>query len=147
MPKIEFILPKTLNDKGVFERTNEEFLIGDEYPPQPAKSFIPNEYKKLSSYVEGDLRAPTVKKCMPFLDAMTAGYIIPFYQEHIVTIDTKKRQIDVRAGRDPGGVHSHAQLPKNYQSETRDVLKFSNKWLFMVFWLILMRPALRLQKS
>lgn len=130
MPKIEFILPKELNENAAsYERTNENFPIGDGNAPQPASSLMPSEYKKLSSYVENDMRFPTVKKCMPFLDAMTAGYIIPFYQEHIVTVDAKKNKIEVQSGRDPGGQHYSKQMPEDYQSSQKDVQKFSNKWI------------------
>jgi len=52
--------------------------------PVPASKIIPEWYKKLDSYVGGEkkplgdgARAPsTIKKCMPFFDAMSAGYKI-----------------------------------------------------------------------
>lgn len=42
--------------------------------PEPASKHMPEWYRKLSGVDEGIM---TVKKCIPFLDAMTAGYIIP----------------------------------------------------------------------
>jgi hypothetical protein len=52
--------------------------------PKPASSFIPEWYKKISSYISGkkepsaDVKSAneTVKKCMPVFDMITAGYII-----------------------------------------------------------------------
>jgi hypothetical protein len=54
------------------------------YPPAPAKTFIPDWYKKLESYVGGkktfDINShqgqATAKKCMPLFDAITSGYIM-----------------------------------------------------------------------
>lgn len=54
------------------------------YPPVPAKTLIPEWYKKIESYVGGkktfNINSPegqgTAKKCMPLFDAITSGYII-----------------------------------------------------------------------
>lgn len=65
-PKIEFAIRAKLD--GAFPE------------PAPASRFVPNWYKRLASVVPDDGKnfpTPTVKRCMPFLDAMTAGYIIP----------------------------------------------------------------------
>jgi hypothetical protein len=52
-----------------------------EQPPFPAKLAIPEWFKKIpaedKSLILGDPRdAATVKKCMPFLDALTTGYMV-----------------------------------------------------------------------
>lgn len=48
-------------------------------PPQPSLLTIPDVYKNLSKKIEGDNPgAFTVKSCMPFLDALTIGYMITF---------------------------------------------------------------------
>lgn len=41
--------------------------------PKPAARLIPEWFKKLPGVVEG---IESIKKCMPFLDAMTTGYMI-----------------------------------------------------------------------
>ncbi len=66
--------------------TNKEIIFTDvkgtngAYPPKPAIHFIPDWYKKMeASFPENERKASTlstIKKCMPVLDAMTAGYII-----------------------------------------------------------------------
>lgn len=42
-------------------------------PPLPSKRVVPDWFKKIPGYNEED---QTVKKCVPFLDAMTAGYTL-----------------------------------------------------------------------
>jgi hypothetical protein len=70
MKKIEFICSDIEIDKIVD-------------PPKPSKFFIPEWYKKSSSYVTDD-NSPihydgkvnhTFKKCIPILDSMTSGYM------------------------------------------------------------------------
>lgn len=73
---IEFI-PGKPEYEGVFD------------PPIPASQVLPGWYKRQSLYTDGDQRINdrtgdanhTVKACMPALDAMCAGYIIPLPQE------------------------------------------------------------------
>ena len=57
--------------------------IPKEFAPIPAITKLPNWYKELDSYIGkekkpmGDcISTGTVKKCIPFLDAMTAGYYL-----------------------------------------------------------------------
>jgi len=42
-------------------------------PPKPAKTFIPDWFKSISPVIEGQM---SIKRCVPVLDAFTAGYII-----------------------------------------------------------------------
>jgi hypothetical protein len=51
--------------------------------PQPASKFIPEWYKNMESYINGEKKptgeggsTATIKRCMPVFDAITAGYII-----------------------------------------------------------------------
>jgi hypothetical protein len=112
--------------------------VKESYPPKPAKTFIPETYKNLTSYRENDLRSPTVKKCIPFLDALTSGYIIPFFQDYIITVDYEKETWDVTcrlegkgdhspASLKAAGAHSSDQLPKGYQDGRTPIGKFPNK--------------------
>lgn len=45
--------------------------------PKPASAFIPKEYKDLKAYMTDSKKYASVKKCIPFLDAYSTGYIIP----------------------------------------------------------------------
>ena len=47
--------------------------------PAPAKRFIPSWFKNLPDEV--NFNQLTIKKCVPFIDIMTSGYIIPLWQE------------------------------------------------------------------
>jgi len=134
MPKIEFLLASELKNhwhyaSGTDQDSQEPFKIRDDCPPQPAKSFIPVEYKKLSSYHGNDLRESTVKKCMPFLDALTSGYIIPFYQDYIITVDNEKKSYHIKTGLHKPQAHSWWQLPEGYQDGKKPIGKFTNKWV------------------
>jgi len=60
----------TFNNDGVSE-------------PKPASAFLPDWYKKLESYINGEKKptgegttSATIKRCVPVFDAITAGYII-----------------------------------------------------------------------
>jgi hypothetical protein len=50
-------------------------------PPVPSKTHLPDWFRKLPPIDKGKLSTNdtglTVKRCMPFLDAMTTGYIVP----------------------------------------------------------------------
>lgn len=53
--------------------------VAEEYKPQPSSRFIPEWYKKIEPRFlkeQTPESTPTIKKCIPVLDAITAGYII-----------------------------------------------------------------------
>ena len=99
--------------------------------PKPANHFMAEEYKKLERHKKGNLHAPTIKTCMPFLDAMTAGYIIPFDQDYI--IDPTEKEFSVTpANKEENdiGYHDKVQVPKEWHNKTGEYAgKFINKWL------------------
>ena len=118
------------NKKITFCATDEN--MKDIWPhPKPASRFIPPEYKKLGRFVEDNLHTATVKTCIPFLDSLTMGYIIPFDQDYVIdpTEDdfsitpANKQQSDT-------GMHHNVQLPKEWHDTTGVAAgKFMNKWL------------------
>ena len=69
--------------KSVFKNDEIEFLCAEEDygiipSPYPAKKNIPDWFKALPSRTGNHgIRTSTVKRCMPFLDALSVGYIIP----------------------------------------------------------------------
>jgi hypothetical protein len=99
--------------------------------PQPASRFIPDEYKKLERFHNDSLHHPTVKTCIPFLDSLTMGYIIPFDQDYVV--DPVENDFSVTpANRESAdfGFHSEVQLPEQWRKITgTNAGKFVNKWL------------------
>lgn len=61
-------------------------------PPYPAKDALPEWYRRMPSYCTPQREVgqyghynSTVKHCMPALDAMTAGYVLPLPQDLHVT--------------------------------------------------------------
>tara|TARA_R100001510_G_C7618764_1_gene180189 strand:+ start:54 stop:740 length:687 start_codon:yes stop_codon:yes gene_type:complete len=109
----------------------EESMV-DVWPhPQPASKVIPEEYKKLKRHKDDNMHLPTVKTCMPFLDSMSMGYIIPFDQDYLV--DPVENDFSVTpANREQWdfGFHNQAQLPEKWHKATgENAGKFINKWL------------------
>ena len=64
--------------------------VADEYSPKPASKFIPEWYKKMETRFPQE-KTPdslaTIKKCIPVLDAITAGYILVTPGDIYVTIE------------------------------------------------------------
>ena len=57
--------------------------VAKECYPKPSSTFIPEWYKSMDSYINGNKIPPTdggtastIKRCMPVFDAISAGYII-----------------------------------------------------------------------
>ena len=71
----------------------DEFSFNVHERPKPAKDFVPDWFKNLSPYfktpenpqgeliVENFHSNASAKKCMPMLDSMTAGYIVPLWTD------------------------------------------------------------------
>ena len=113
-----------------FIATEEAML--DAWPhPKPASRFIPNEYKKLERFINGDIHKGTVKTCIPFLDSLTAGYIIPFDQDYVV--DPAGDDFSVKPAnflKEEFEFHYQYQLPPEWHDKVGVVAgKLHNKWL------------------
>jgi len=139
-----------LENKIKFIATTEEMT--DVWPhPQPAQRFISEDYKKLERFEKGDLHKQTVKTCMPFLDSMTAGYIIPFDQDYVV--DPTENDLSVTpASREQNqfGFHVQNQLPKPWHKTAgENAGKFIGKWLIKTppgYSCLFMHPMNRLEE-
>lgn len=66
--------------------------VPEEFKPQTASTFVPDWYKEMDSYVDGEKKPSgsgqttgTIKRCMPVFDAITGGYIIPTYVDVFVS--------------------------------------------------------------
>jgi len=124
LPKIEF----------------KSILKGFVAEPKPSLVHIPQSYKDLQRYVETRTK-PTVKRCMPFLDALTTGYIIPFPTDIEIFYDREENAIKFTAGINIApelsslvGVSEHDsyQITENMMSPKRTinkVFKFNNPWI------------------
>jgi hypothetical protein len=126
--------------RNIIEFYADEGLIDWIPKPLPAKKFIPDWYKGLKPYTKKYTnRQPemTAKKCMPLLDAMTTGYVMPLTTDIYVTTNHDLSVINVSV------THGPEDSPKNYvdnhpwtQIESdewtghkQDPLKFINPWI------------------
>ena len=138
------------SNKIIFCSQNKEMV--DVWPnPKPASHFIPDEYKKLKRFSDNNFHKPTLKTCMPFLDAITAGYIIPFDQDYLVEPTETDFSVTPANREQMGfGYHNEAQLPKDWKKHTgENAGKFHNKWLIKTppgYSCLFIKPMNRLEE-
>lgn len=115
--------------------------------PKPASFFMPKAYKDLPAYTNKSKKYPSIKKCIPFLDAYTMGYIIPFPVDY----EYRPSDIDPATGKPIAGEfgvnetiplemmdffditeHGGYQIPEDIRSKHRTIdkaFKISNPWV------------------
>ncbi len=96
-------------DKDIEFSAHEDYFALKEDYPIPTKSNIPEWYKKL----EHTVLNKTVKGCMPFLDSLTAGYLLKMPQDFHVrhNIDNKNEQgEEFKDSFQTFGLHDQSQL-------------------------------------
>ena len=120
--------------------TFKSILKGFVAEPKPSLIHIPQSYKDLQRHVETRTK-PTVKRCVPFLDALTTGYIIPFPTDIEIFYDREENAMKFIAGSHIApelgslvGVSEHDsyQITENMMSPKRTinrVFKFQNPWI------------------
>lgn len=102
-------------------------------PPVPAKAYLPAWFRKLPAIDERKLATGdsglTVKRCMPFLDAMTTGWILPLAAT--VRLEIADGGAAVRAGWDFDRTlvsnHGPHQV-EGHPLAARPPCKFHNFW-------------------
>jgi hypothetical protein len=125
-----------------------KFQAKDEYAwevaprPFPAKEALPQWYKKMVPYnvtpenpkgnkllVRNFASNASPKKCIPMLDALTSGYIIPLWSDVQVTNEGENKFLTWRVTEPVFELHgpqaNEVQTPTGYNSQ---VFKFLNKW-------------------
>jgi hypothetical protein len=118
-PQIEFLCRP--QDKGVIAE------------PIPAKTSLPEWFRRLPAVNKQHLTATstglTIKRCMPFLDALSAGWIIPLAAT--VRLEITDSGKTVTAGwefdREMVSYHGLQQVAGNPR-EPRPPCKFHNQW-------------------
>lgn len=128
--KIKFSKPgesiAVLNSDGSVQSTFDDWA--NIPTPYPAKKSIPQWYKETGNYDKKSNLIKTVKKCPPFLDAFTTGYIIPFASECHIKI---KEQRQVTYG-GPGTMFLSMHVKAQYESspwKDKIVMKYSSPWI------------------
>ena len=109
--------------------------------PKPSLLHIPNEFKKMKSFHDESFHSSTVKKCIPFLDALTCGYIIPFPIDYAFRYDQEQNKAIFETNFDlPNDfkealsveAHNQYQVSEELRHNKRTVeaiFKFSNPWV------------------
>lgn len=103
--------------------------------PVPAAKAIPSWYKNIPSIVEDDngtKSRQTVKRCVPFLDALTQGYIL--YLQADIGVQIKENGEFVLYDRDgknvnPVDFHNKAQIPYTPYDDKYPFSETTMKWL------------------
>lgn len=103
--------------------------------PVPAVRKAPSYYKNIKPQTTPHPASTTVKRCVPFLDALSAGYIIPLWADVFVTAKDGTISIDFPKTlpmRESLGSHGYQQIENHPMAETpygKIPLKFINPWL------------------
>lgn len=113
----------------------DESLIG--VFPEPVRSgkCIPEYYRKLKVESDNTPVSPTAKRCVPFMEAITAGYTIPLWSDVFVTAEDGEMEITFPESLPISKsleYHSYEQLkdhPASQLAYGKDLLKFVNPWI------------------
>lgn len=106
--------------------------------PQPSKHVIPQAYKEMFNFSDNDISKPTIKKCIPFLDAFTTGYILFTPVDFLLTKKDEDYQFitppelpEDLASAFMVEKHNKYQVSDNLRYEKRtinELFKFTNTW-------------------
>lgn len=101
--------------------------------PFPSRKHMPRWYKELEPKIFKGFKGSTVKRCPPFLDAMTAGWIIPLVAdvEFISNEDASGINYKWNFYRTMVENHQPEQI-KNHPSLPCPPMKFLNYWQIKV---------------
>jgi len=117
--------------------------------PVPAKTSMPDWFRKLApvdkEHVTATDNGLTVKRCMPFLDAMQAGWLLPLAAT--VRLEIKEAGAAVTAGWEFDRVMVSNHFPhqiKGHPHDGRPPFKFRNYWTIVTppGWSCLFVPPL-----
>jgi hypothetical protein len=102
-------------------------------PPVPAKGYLPDWFRRLPAVSEDQLSKTdtglTVKRCMPFLDAMTTGWIIPLAATVRMEISDDGAKVEAGWDFDRPMVSNHgAHQVRGNPWGDRPPRKFHNYW-------------------
>lgn len=115
-----------------------EFLCAPEdlgviAPPVPAREAMPDWFKRLAPVDKNHLsttdNALTVKRCMPFLDALMAGWMLPLAATVRIDIRDNGQTVDTGWDFDKTMVSNHHPYQVNgHPMQPRPPCKFHNHW-------------------
>lgn len=117
----------------VVEFVAEEENVDVIAEPVPAREVLPRWYKRLEAHTGDGHPDTTVKRCMPFLDAMSLGWIIPTPGEVHFTSNAQTGRLDYKwqFPRPLMEHHNNAQIA-GHPNDDQPVVKFLNLWAMKV---------------
>jgi antitoxin (DNA-binding transcriptional repressor) of toxin-antitoxin stability system len=136
-------LSKTIN----FTCAEEDY--GVIAPPVPAKQALPDWFRQIPAVdkdaVSTSNNGLTVKRCMPFLDALTLGWIVPLAATVRIEISENGSRIECGWEFDKVMISSHnVEQVKGHPSLPMPPMKFHNHWTIVTpeGWSCLFVPPL-----
>jgi hypothetical protein len=94
----------------------DKHLLGVIPSPVPAIKVAPDYFRQVKPQTDSNPNSSTVKRCVPFLEALSAGFIIPLWCDVYVLARNGEISIDFPpnfAQAETLGSHSSAQIPKH----------------------------------
>jgi hypothetical protein len=122
-----------MTNKIIFTNTSTLDIF---YPPKSASYFIPEWYKETQPFTSGrnidtlgnGVTAATIKKCIPFFDAITSGYIIPLPADvYVKIIDGEQKYEWASHNLISTHFHKQAEFYPN-KANMKEYPKFINPW-------------------
>lgn len=120
--------------------------------PFSSKKLMPTWYKRLPQKIvpegkegPGGLKSSTIKRCPPFLDAMSVGWILPLCADVQITTNEDASYIEWNTEFDYPVVENHiASQIKGHPKDNLPPIKFLNYWAIRVSkgWSVLFVPPL-----
>jgi hypothetical protein len=108
--------------------------------PQPASQYLPEWYKKMPSYLQGE-KGPwtvqpngslgtraTIKRCMPVFDAITAGYMLTTFCDIDVVLNEDGEQVFMWTSSNAIEFHPIEQANLHPKVGNTAFPKFMNPW-------------------
>jgi len=119
--------------KDAIEFLCEPFDLGVIAEPVPAKMAMPDWFRRLPAVDDAVVSATnnglTVKRCMPFVDAMTLGYILPLAATVRLEISEDGQKVDAGWEFDKTMVSNHGSYQvSGHPLGKRPPMKFHNYW-------------------
>lgn len=135
------------NDKSIIQfRCLEEDW--DVIPkPFPSRKYMPDWFKSLPPKLGKGFEQSTIKRCSPFLDTLTAGWILPLASEIYIKTNDDCSSFEWKCNYEKPIIETHnaSQLNNEKHPEfPKPPLKFMNYWSIKVpnGWSVLFTPPL-----
>lgn len=113
----------------------EPHLLGAIPNPVPAAKAMPDYFRAIKPQINSHPMSGTVKRCVPFIDAFSSGFIIPLWCDVYIMASNGELRIDFPerfAASETLGTHSQMQIPGHPLSKKpygEMALKFINPWV------------------